>query len=297
MANDPRNGMTASTWMLSGSLVFTFMGFFTTLLADQVSWQIVALGRSGLAFSFSLVLALAAGARLVLHDSWFLWQRSLAGSVSLVCTFHALTCLPLAEVLMVTNTFPVWLAMLSWPLLGEKPGWRVWVSALMGVAGVALVKQPWDNDGWSLDWLPLLTSLVAAWSTAFAMIGLNHLKHLGSFYPLRPGGILLVASPLCGLAGPGRKCALVAALGGHHRHRRSDLPDQGLHRRQGGSGGGARAQPGAFWGAPGRCLDWPLVRWPGLGGVGVGDSQHRLGLAPPGPRKGYFECGKRLKND
>ena len=178
MANDPRNGKTASTWMLSGSLVFTFMGFFTTLLADQVSWQIVALGRSGLAFSFSLVLALAAGARLVLHDSWFLWQRSLAGSVSLVCTFHALTCLPLAEVLMVTNTFPVWLAMLSWPLLGEKPGWRVWVSALMGVAGVALVKQPWDNDGWSLDWLPLLTSLVAAWSTAFAMIGLNHLKHL-----------------------------------------------------------------------------------------------------------------------
>ena len=69
MANDPRNGMTASTWMLSGSLVFTFMGFFTTLLADQVSWQIVALGRSGLAFSFSLVLALAAWRPFLLLSS------------------------------------------------------------------------------------------------------------------------------------------------------------------------------------------------------------------------------------
>jgi drug/metabolite transporter (DMT)-like permease len=174
----PEKPFAASAWMLTGSLVFSFMGFFTTLLSDQVSWQVVALARSALAFAFALILALLARARLVLHDSWFLWQRSIAGSISLVCTFHALTNLPLSEVLMVTNTYPVWLAMISWPMLGDKPGWQVWVSALLGVTGVALVKQPWAGEGWSLDWLPLLTSFIAAWATAFAMIGLNQLKHL-----------------------------------------------------------------------------------------------------------------------
>ncbi len=174
----PEKPLAASAWMLAGSLVFSFMGFFTTLLGDQVSWQVVALARSGLAFFFALILALAAKAKLVLHDSWFLWQRSIAGSISLVCTFHALTNLPLAEVLMVTNTYPVWLALISWPMIGERPGWQVWLSALLGVTGVALVKQPWSGEGWSFDWLPLLTSFIAAWATAFAMIGLNQLKHL-----------------------------------------------------------------------------------------------------------------------
>lgn len=174
----PDKPASASAWMLGGSLVFSVMGFLTNLLSDQVSWQVVAMARSGLAFVFALGLAWIARSKLVLHDSWFLWQRSIAGSISLVCTFHALTSLPLAEVLMITNTYPVWLAMISWPMIGEKPGWQVWISALLGVLGVALVKQPWAGDEWSLDWWPLLTSFTAAWSTAFAMIGLNQLKHL-----------------------------------------------------------------------------------------------------------------------
>ena len=178
MALLPTKPIAASSWMLAGSLVFSFMGFFTTLLSDQVSWQMVAMARSALALVFALALALMARARLVVHDSWFLWQRSIAGSISLVCTFYALTKLPLAEVLMITNTYPVWLAMISWPMIGEKPGWQVWISAILGVTGVAMVKQPWEGEGLSLDWVPLLTSFIAAWATAFAMIGLNQLKHL-----------------------------------------------------------------------------------------------------------------------
>ena len=164
--------------MLLGSFVFSIMSALAHALGDRVDWQVVAIARSGVAFVLALVLAVAGGARLVFLRPGMLWVRSLSGSVSLVCTFYALTHMPLAEVLTITNTFPVWLALLSWPMLGERPGTDVWVASLMGVAGVALIKQPWNNGTGAPEWLPVAAAFGAAWSTALAMLGLNRLGNL-----------------------------------------------------------------------------------------------------------------------
>lgn len=170
--------VSAGLWMLLGSLVFSIMSALANALGDRVDWQVVAIARSGVAFALALALALAGGARLVFFKPGMLWVRSLSGSVSLICTFYALTHLPLAEVLTITNTFPVWLALLSWPVLGEKPGMDVWAASLMGVAGVALIKQPWETAAGPVEWLPVAAALGAAWSSALAMLGLNRLGHL-----------------------------------------------------------------------------------------------------------------------
>lgn len=175
---DSRTAVTAGLWMLLGSFVFSIMSALAHALGDRVDWQVVAIARSGVAFGLALLLALAGGARLVFLRPAMLWVRSLSGSVSLVCTFYALTHLPLAEVLTITNTFPIWLALLSWPMLGERPGMDVWVASLMGVAGVALIKQPWNNGGAAVEWMPVAAAFGAAWSTALAMLGLNRLGNL-----------------------------------------------------------------------------------------------------------------------
>ncbi|MBM4097377.1 MAG: DMT family transporter [Planctomycetes bacterium] len=175
---DRRTAVAAGLWMLVGSFVFSIMSALANALGNRVDWQVVAIARSGVAFVLALGLALSGGATLVFLRPGMLWVRSLSGSVSLVCTFYALTHLPLAEVLTITNTFPVWLALLSWPMLGERPGLDVWVASLMGVAGVALIKQPWNNGGDAIDWLPVAAAFMAAWSTAVAMLGLNRLGHL-----------------------------------------------------------------------------------------------------------------------
>jgi len=175
---DRRTAVAAGLWMLVGSFVFSIMSALANALGNRVDWQVVAIARSGVAFVLALGLALSGGATLVFLRPGMLWVRSLSGSVSLVCTFYALTHLPLAEVLTITNTFPVWLALLSWPMLGERPGLDVWVASLMGVYGVALIKQPWNNGGDAIDWLPVAAAFMAAWSTAVAMLGLNRLGHL-----------------------------------------------------------------------------------------------------------------------
>src|SRR5262245_11530267 len=99
--------------MLCGCVAFALMGTLAHALGPRCDWQVIALARSGLALTFAAGLAWTAGVRLVFWRPRVLWVRSLAGSVSLVCTFFALTRLPVSDVLTLTNLFPVWVAILS----------------------------------------------------------------------------------------------------------------------------------------------------------------------------------------
>ena len=168
-------------WMLCGCFSFAWMGEFASLLGGDgdCDWRIVALGRGMLAFVISLTLALLCGARLVLWRPGVLWTRSVAGSLSLLCTFYAFSKLPPAEVLTLTNTFPIWVAILSWPLLHVRPGWSVWLAAACGVGGIVLIRQPhYDASPATQVAVPL--ALAAAFSSSVAMLGLHRLKQ---FHP------------------------------------------------------------------------------------------------------------------
>ena len=92
----------------------------------------------------------------------------------MVCTFFAFAQLPVADVVTLTNTFPLWVAVLSWPLYGHFPGSKMIVAILIGVAGVALVEQPHFARGN----LGVLAALAAAAFTAVAMLGLHSLGNL-----------------------------------------------------------------------------------------------------------------------
>jgi drug/metabolite transporter (DMT)-like permease len=166
------DGASPYWWMLLGSLAFTFMGKFTGDLSQHCTWQIPALARSLLALVFAAALARAGGVSLVFWRPPILWLRSFAGSCSLVCTFYAMSRLPLPEVLTLTNTFPIWIALLSWPLLGERPGLATWLSAISSVVGVWLIQDPTFDRGVEAS----LFALAASFFSAVALMGLNRLK-------------------------------------------------------------------------------------------------------------------------
>jgi drug/metabolite transporter (DMT)-like permease len=159
-------------WMLLGCVAFACMGELVHALRSACDWRLIALARSFLSLLFAAWLALAAGKRLVLWRPRSLWMRSTAGGISLVCTFFALTRLPVSDVLTLTNTFPLWVAVLSWPLLGQRPTAGVWLAVLCGVAGAVLVQQPHLAAGN----IAAVLALGAAVATAVAMIGLHRLE-------------------------------------------------------------------------------------------------------------------------
>ncbi len=161
-------------WMLGGSFSFSVMGALAHEAGQRCEWQVVALFRSLLVLLFVGGYAVASGVPLVFWRPRILWMRSLAGSVSLVGSFYALTRLPVSTVLTLTNTFPIWVAILSWPMLGVPPSGRVWLAVLSGIAGLWLVKQP-QGEG---PEMALLIALSSALATAVAMLGLHKLHRV-----------------------------------------------------------------------------------------------------------------------
>jgi len=158
--------------MLLGSVSFALMAALTHAAGRHCDWQVVAFFRSLLVLAFVGLYARVRGARLVLWRPATLWMRSIAGSLSLVCTFYALTHLNPGSVLTITNMFPIWVAFLSWPLLGEWPAGRVWLAVACSAAGVALVQRPEAGADGAAVWVAFAASL----STAVAMLGLHQLQ-------------------------------------------------------------------------------------------------------------------------
>ena len=175
-------------WMLLGAIAFAGMAFLTADLKDDFDWQWIAIARSGLAMLFAAILVLAGGAQFVFLRPRTLWMRSLAGSVSLVCGFYAMTHYDVSVVLTLTNMYPLWVAVLSWPLLGHVPSSDTWIAAAIGVVGVCLLSASAaagntnaaaSAGGWSAV-IAIGASLISAFTSAVALIGLHRLKEIDS---------------------------------------------------------------------------------------------------------------------
>ena len=188
-------------WMLTGSVCFSAMVLLIRAAADRQAcdWQVQGVVRSGIAFLFALTAALLTGARLTLFRPPMLWLRGLAGSASMVATFYALARLQGSEVLTLTNTFPVWVAVIVSVTGGERLTRGVWAAVVLAVVGVAVSQGALSgaqlfgaaigDDGAAIvvRWprfssfsLPVLAALVAAFFTAVAMLGLNRVHGVSS---------------------------------------------------------------------------------------------------------------------
>jgi drug/metabolite transporter (DMT)-like permease len=160
--------------MLLGSVTFAAMAAQAKALNAEWDWQLVAMIRAFLAFLFALLLALVAGAKLVVWGPGKLWFRSITGSISMVCSFYAFKHLPISDVLTISNMFPIWVALLCWPLLHEIPSGSVWLSMASGLVGVYLIQQPRFAEGN----FATLVVLVGSVTTALAMLGLHQLAYI-----------------------------------------------------------------------------------------------------------------------
>jgi drug/metabolite transporter (DMT)-like permease len=162
------------------------MAFLTADLRDDFDWQWIAIARSGLAMVFAAGLVVVGGAKFVFLKPRILWMRSLAGSVSLVCGFYAMTHYDVSTVLTLTNMYPLWVAVLSWPMLGHAPSSDTWIAAAIGVVGVGLLSAGAAGSpgagahGGISAAIAIGASLVSAFTSAIALIGLHRLKEIDS---------------------------------------------------------------------------------------------------------------------
>ncbi|MBM2576672.1 DMT family transporter [Jannaschia sp. Os4] len=134
----------AAAWMLGAIASFTAMAVAGRAVSHELDTFEIMLWRSviGVAVMLSVATALrrwneVSRERLPLHLA-----RNAAHFAGQNLWFHAITVLPLATVFALEFTSPLWVLLLSIPLLGERPGWTRAGIALLGFAGVLLVARP-----------------------------------------------------------------------------------------------------------------------------------------------------------
>lgn len=155
-------------WMALSALSFGAMSLLAHGLKDRIDWRIVVLVRT--VSSTLLAGATAPGATLAVLRAPppALVQRSLAGSLAIVLTFYALPRLPVAHVVTLRHTTPLFMALM--PGQGPVP----WLA--LGAAGLGLFLL--ERPDLVAPGLPVAAALGAACSTAVAMLGLNRLGDL-----------------------------------------------------------------------------------------------------------------------
>jgi len=154
-----------SSWMLVAGFFFSAMAVFVKLGADHF-------GTAELAFYRSLATCLVAGAALAAmrgtvrsaHMGTHL-LRGFVGALSLVGYFYAIARLPIATAQTLNYTSPLFLAIATTVVLGERfSPWLV-VAIVTGFVGVALLLQPnfaGGTEGAAL--VGLFSGVLASWA-------------------------------------------------------------------------------------------------------------------------------------
>jgi drug/metabolite transporter (DMT)-like permease len=161
-------------WILLSGFAFSWMAILT---GRSCGWPVVAMVRCVIPLILVSLWAKWDGVNLIAWGPPVLWMRSLAGSCSLVGTFSVLasvhaTGLQVTDIYTIANIFPIWVALLSWPMYGRFPSAVVWLSIVSSIAGVTLIQGAELQTG---NFAALIVVAVSLF-TAIAMLGLNRLK-------------------------------------------------------------------------------------------------------------------------
>jgi drug/metabolite transporter (DMT)-like permease len=136
--------MSGLAWMTLAQLFFAAMNICTRLSARHLPWSEIAAVRFLLGALVAVAVARRRGSALRVNDSTSAWRRSLYGTAAALCTFYALSSprIALGDVATLGATAPVFVAMLSAPLLREPVDARVKLAIVLGFAGVVTVMRP-----------------------------------------------------------------------------------------------------------------------------------------------------------
>jgi drug/metabolite transporter (DMT)-like permease len=161
-------------WMVLAQVFFAGMNICTRLGARHLPWSEIASTRFMIGALIAFGLATHRRSSLRITDRPNAWRRSIYGTLAAVCTFYALSSSRIAvgDAATLTATAPIFVALLSGPLLGERVGSRVTLAIALGFAGILAVVRP------GLD-LALPVAGIATLGAGFYALAMIWLRKIG----------------------------------------------------------------------------------------------------------------------
>ena len=217
-------------WMVLAQLCFAGMNVCTRLGSAHLPWAEIAAARFVIGAAVAVGIALARGVSLRVTDRPGTWRRSIFGALSAIGTFYALgsTRIGLGDAATLSATAPIFVALLSGPLLGERVGRHLWLAVALAFLGIVALLRP----SFEVAAPVAVVATVGAFFYALAMIWLRkigpgesheavvlHFSLVGCAtmvllalpdwtWPDLPGGLYLLGA---GLGGGGAQLAMTRA--------------------------------------------------------------------------------------
>ncbi len=152
--------------MIAATVVFALQDGMSRHLAGTYNTYMVVMIRYWFFAAFVVALALRApgGIGVTARTSQLGWQilRGVLLAGEICVAVYAFTVLGLIESQAVFICYPLLIAALSGPVLGEKVGWRRWMAIGVGCMGVLIILQPGMGVFNPLAVIPLISALMFA---------------------------------------------------------------------------------------------------------------------------------------
>ncbi len=174
--------------VLGASAAFALSAALVKSIGTGIPTIEIVLFRSLVAFAVIVPLLLRHGGWRALKTTRPLSHalRTTYGFLGMVTSFYGYRMLPLAMVTALGFAMPLFLTVLSVPLLGERVGWRRATAILVGFAGVVVMVRPWPDgsghggigdDPTALGAVAFVVLGVMTW--ALAMISIRKMGRVG----------------------------------------------------------------------------------------------------------------------
>nr|WP_111299932.1 DMT family transporter [Paracoccus saliphilus] len=156
--------------MCAVSLIFAFQDAFSRVLGSQYPASLIVMLRYWVFAAFAVVLVSRqpGGLRRAIRTKRPLTQiaRGAILALEVMLMVEAFVRLGLIETHAVFSVYPLMVAALSGPLLGEKVGWRRWTAIGVGFSGILVILNPGGGVVSTTALLPFASALL------FALYGL-----------------------------------------------------------------------------------------------------------------------------
>eukprot|EP00581_Thalassiosira_minuscula_P022084 CAMPEP_0184420842 /NCGR_PEP_ID=MMETSP0738-20130409/56010_1 /TAXON_ID=385413 /ORGANISM="Thalassiosira miniscula, Strain CCMP1093" /LENGTH=199 /DNA_ID=CAMNT_0026781955 /DNA_START=8 /DNA_END=603 /DNA_ORIENTATION=+ len=138
-------------------ILFVLVGVFCISINDLLIKQLsggyplhqIVFVRSGIGILFSLMIVQYEGGWRILRtdNPWLHTTRGVLIVIANMTFFVALAVLPLADATALFFAAPLFITLLSIPVLGEKVGPLRLTAVAIGFAGVVIMQRPWAGSG------------------------------------------------------------------------------------------------------------------------------------------------------
>ena len=165
-----------SSWMLVAGFMFAAAGVFVKLGSQDFTAAELGFYRSVVTMIAAFAFIVATGGTVRSRHLATHMLRGIVGGASLIGYFYAITQLPLATAITLNYTSPLFLAVATTVVLGERFSPWLTVAIGAGFAGVALLLQPsFEGGKEGAAMVGLFSGVLAAW----AYLAVRSLGRLG----------------------------------------------------------------------------------------------------------------------